>query len=90
MAKEYGKPVVRPIRFDFDVAPLVQAEAYMTLSRKDVLGIVQSAYDELGSQNPALVAIKRDVLSEVSEGKLAKALHTAILGAGKTCCACCR
>ena len=75
---------MRAIAYDFDNVPqLTHTDVYMTLSRKDVLGIVQSAFDEMGPNNPELVEIKRQVLSEVSEGKLAHALRSAIIGAGK-------
>ncbi len=85
MSMNYETPGVLPIRYDFDNAPqLGRTEAYMTLSRKDVLGIVQSAFEELGPQTPELIAVKRNVLQEVAEGRLALALRTAIVGAGKT------
>ncbi len=86
VVEKYGKPAIGVINFDFDSAQLARTEVYMTLSRTDVLGIAQSAFDELGPQSPELVAIKREVLSEVSEGKLAHALRTAIIGAGKAGC----
>lgn len=89
MSKDYGEPGVTPIGFDFENSALSQNEAAMTLSRKDVLGIVHSAFDELGNQTERLITVKRDVLSEVSEGRLAHALRTAIVGAGKACCNCC-
>jgi hypothetical protein len=90
MDRDYGKANLTRLGFDFESSILARAEAYLTLSRKDVLGIVQSAFDELGADDPALVATKRDVLTEVSEGKLAHAVRTAIVGAGKSCCPCCR
>lgn len=89
MSDEYGKPAIVPIGFDFDNSCLGVAEASMTLSRKDVLGIVQSAFDDLGPMSEQFIAVKRDVLGEVSEGKLAQALRTAIVGAGKAGCKCC-
>jgi hypothetical protein len=80
----YEKPGLHPITYDFDNAPqLGRTEAYITLSRKDVLGIVQSAFDELGPQNADLKAVKQMVLDEVAEGRLAHALRGAIVGAGK-------
>ncbi len=90
MPEDYGKPSIVPLAFDFDNARLARAEAYMTLSRKDVLGIVQSAFDELGPASEPLIAVKREVVAEVAEGKLAHALRTAIVGAGKVGCTCCR
>ncbi|RNJ62443.1 MAG: hypothetical protein EDM03_13440 [Porphyrobacter sp. IPPAS B-1204] len=78
---------MRAIVYDFDNAPhLTQTDAYMTLSRKDVLGIVQSAFDELGPDHPEFIAIKREVLAQVSDGKLAHALRAAIIGAGQARC----
>lgn len=83
MTTSYEKPGLQLVAFDFDNAPrLDRTEAYMTLSRKDVLGIVQSAFEELGSEHPELIAIKRQVLQEVADGRLAQALRTAIIGAG--------
>jgi hypothetical protein len=80
----YEQPGLRSLTYDFDNAPLLdRTEAYMTLSRKDVLGIVQSAFDEIGLQGSDLNAIKQAVLQDVAEGKLAHALRTAIVGAGK-------
>lgn len=89
MSKDYGKPGITPVGFDFENSGLSRAEATMTLSRKDVLGIVHSAFEELGGQSERLIAVKRDVLGEVSEGRLAHALRTAIVGAGKAGCSCC-
>jgi|GEM_PF-2790175 len=83
MTKNYGRPAVLPITFQFEDAQLATTETHIILSRKDVLGIVQAAFDELGLQSPELIAIKREVLEEVAEGKLAHALRTAIVGAGK-------
>ncbi len=83
MSRGYDKGNLTRLGFDFDDSILARADAYITLSRKDVLGIVQSAYDELGADDPELIAIKRQVLAEVCEGKLAHALRTAIIGAGK-------
>ena len=89
MSEEYGKPTLAPIWFDFDNAQLAPTEAHMALSRTDVLGIVQSAFDEFGPATERLVEVKREVLAEVADGKLAHALRTAIVGAGKACCKCC-
>lgn len=89
MSRGYEKGNLTRLGFDFDDSVLARAEAYLTLSRKDVLGIVQSAFDELGEDDPDLVAIKRQVLAEVGAGHLAHALRTAIIGAGKACCPCC-
>lgn len=80
---DYRKPGIVPIRFNFD-GPDWDERQYITLSGKDVLGIVQAAFEELGPQSPELIAIKREVLKEVSEGKLAHALRAAIVGAGKS------
>lgn len=86
MSKDYSKGSLTLLGFDFDGSVLSRADAYLTLSRKDVLGIVQSACEELGADDPELIAIKRKVLAEVGEGKLAHALRTAIVGAGKARC----
>ncbi|WP_017664573.1 hypothetical protein [Porphyrobacter sp. AAP82] len=90
MSENYGKPAILPVAFDFEKARLDRTEPYMTLSRKDVLGIVQSAFDEFGPASERLVAVKREVLAEVAEGKLAHALRTAIVGAGAVRCTWCR
>ena len=89
MSEEYGKPAIVPIDFHFESSCLAAAETSMTLSGKDVLGIVQSAFDDLGPMSERIIAVKRDVLDEVSEGKIAQALRTAIVGAGKAGCNCC-
>ena len=89
MSRDYRKSNLTRLGFDFEKSILAPAEAYLTLSRKDVLGIVQSAYDELGTDDPELIAIKRQVLAEVGEGKLAHALRSAIVGAGRRGCTCC-
>lgn len=89
MSNDYGKPAITPIVFDFDKARLAPDQAVFTLSRKDVLGIVQSAFEELGPERATMVAIKRDVLAEVANGRPAHALRAAIIGAGKAGCTCC-
>ena len=90
MSEEYEKPALVSVAFDFENVRLAPGENTMALARKDVLGIVQSAFDELGPVNERIVTVKREVLAEVAEGKLAHALRTAIVGAGKACCTCCR
>lgn len=89
MSDEYSKPAIAPIGYDFDNLRLSPAETYIELSRTDVLGIVQSAFDEFGPTTERLVEVKREVLAEVADGKLVHALRTAIVGAGKACCNCC-
>jgi hypothetical protein len=89
MSSDYGRGSLKRLEFDFEKSVLSRAEAHLILSRKDVLGIVQSAYDELGADDPELVAIKREVLAEVGDGKVAHALRTAIVGAGRRGCTCC-
>jgi hypothetical protein len=89
MSEEYRTPAITPISFDFDNSQLAPADAHMALSRTDVLGIVQSAFRELAPASERLVEVKREVLADVSEGKLAHALRTAIVGAGRACCKCC-
>lgn len=89
MSELYGKPAIVPIGFDFEDSFLTDTQAYMTLSRKDVLGIVQSAFDEIGPATDNLIDVRREVLADVAEGKLAHALRTAIVGAGKSGCKCC-
>jgi hypothetical protein len=83
MPEQYRKPSLGAIGFDFEAARLAQSETCLALTHKDVLGIVQSALDELGPQSPELIAIKREVFAEVVNGKLAHALRTAIIAAGK-------
>lgn len=90
MSEEYEKPSLAPVMFDFENSGLTPDGNSLNLGRKDVLGIVQSAFDELGPVNERLVAVKREVLAEVVDGKLADALRTAIVGAGKAGCTCCR
>lgn len=90
MSKQYDTPRIVPLHYDFEGAPqLGRTDAYMTFSRKDVLAIVHSAFDEIAPQHPDLTAIKQNVLQEVADGRLAHAVRTAIVGAGRTCCACC-
>ncbi len=89
MSEEYGKPAIAPVAFDFENSPIASEQSTIALSRMDVLGIVQSAFDDLGPVSERIVAVKRDVLTEVSDGRLAHALHTAIVGAGRACCKCC-
>lgn len=89
MSEEYGNPAIAPVDFDFDNARLAPSQVSMTISRKDVLGIVQSAFSELGPVDERMIAVKREVLDEVAEGRLASALRTAIVGAGRSCCTCC-
>ncbi len=89
MTDDYRPPKLDNLGFDFENSILARAQAYLTLSRKDVLGIVQSAFSELGADDPELIAIKRQVLNDVGEGKLAPALRTAIIGAGRRGCTCC-
>lgn len=82
MTQIYQKPSVYPIGFEFGVVQLGQSESSISLSPLDILGIVQSAFDELEPQSPEFNAIKLQVLTEVADGKLALALKTAIVGAG--------
>ena len=89
MSEEYGKPAIAPVAFDFENSRLDNEQNTIALSRKDVLGIVQSAFNDIGPANDRTVAVKRAVLDEVSEGKLADALRTAIIGAARTGCTCC-
>lgn len=89
MSNDYGKPAITPIVFDFDKARLAPDQAAITLSRNDVLGIVQSAFEELGLERATMVGIKRDVLAAVANGHPAYALRAAIIGAGKAGCTCC-
>ena len=88
MPQEYGKPAITPLGFDFDNARVLDAQAHISLSRTDVLGIVQSALDEIGPASEDIVALKREVLNAVAEGRLADALRTAILGAGRVSPSC--
>lgn len=89
MSEEYGKPAITPVAFDFEDSPIPSGQSAITLSRMDVLGIVQSAFDDLGPTSERIIEVKREVLGEVADGKLAHALRTAIVGAGKACCKCC-
>ena len=89
MTDDYRSPRLDRLSFDFENSVLTRADAYLTLSRKDVLGIVQASFEELGSDDPVLIVAKQDVLEEVAQGKLAHALRTAIIGAGQRRCACC-
>lgn len=89
MSKRYGNVGVAPLSFDYEASWQSGALAHLVLSPKDVLGIVQSALDDLATAEPELIAVKRDVLEAVSEGKLAEALRTAIVGAGQRTCSCC-
>jgi hypothetical protein len=88
MPEEYGKPVIAPLAFDFDSARLAEDQHSIALSGKDVLGIVHAALEEFGPATEDIIAVKREVLGEVSEGRLADALRTAIVGAGKAGGAC--
>ena len=83
MSRDYGKASLTRLGFEFEDPAVCEGEDCLTLSHKDVLGIVQSAYDELGADDPELIAIKHHVLIEVSEGRLAHALRAAIVGAGR-------
>lgn len=89
MSEEYTKPAFAPVAFDFENSRLDSEQNTIALSSKDVLGIVQSAFNDIGPANDGIIAVKRAVLDEVSEGKLAHALRTAIVGAAKTGCTCC-
>lgn len=89
MSEEYGAPAIQPIGFDFETARLAPSQTHLPLSRIDVLGIVQAAFEEFGPATEKIIAVKSEVLNEVSDGKLAQALRTAIVGAGKSGCSCC-
>jgi hypothetical protein len=90
ISEEYRKPAIAPVAFDFEKSHVSRDETTIALSRLDVLGIVQSAFSEFEPGNGSMIAVKRKVVGEVSEGQLADALRTAIIGAGKMGCACCR
>lgn len=85
MRERYTGPALVSVGFDFETCQ-VESQTHLHLSSKDVLGIVQSAFGELGSHDLALTEVKREVLDQVADGRLAKALHTAIIGAGKSHC----
>jgi hypothetical protein len=85
MRERYAAPAMVSVEFGFENCQ-VEGQAHLHLSGKDVLGIVQSAFGELGSHNLALTEVKGEVLDQVTDGRLAKALHTAIIGAGKARC----
>jgi hypothetical protein len=85
---DYRPPVSSQLAYDFDGAPPIEPGRALYLSHKDVLGLVQSALEELGSRDPALIALKRAVFEEVVDGRLAEALRTAIVGAGRAGHAC--
>jgi hypothetical protein len=89
MSDEYRKPVIAPLAFDFDNSQLTADQDSIALSGKDVLCIVHAALEEFGGATEEMIAVKREVLGQVSEGKLAQALRTAIVGAGKARCTCC-
>ncbi len=86
MSEVYHRTALVQVEFDFEKARLAPNQTHLNLSRKDVLGIVQSAFAEIGPINDRMVAAKRDVLDEVAKGKLADALRTAIVGAGRAGC----
>jgi hypothetical protein len=77
---DYRKSALSRLDFDFEGSHLARHDAYLTLSRKDVLGIVQSALDELGWDETDVTAVKKQVFEEVADGALAQALRTAIIG----------
>lgn len=83
MKQDYGPARLVHLDFDFERKILRHCDAYLTLSRKDVLAIVQSAFAELGETDPQLIAVKQQVLEDIAEGKLAHALRSAIIGAGQ-------
>ena len=89
MTDDYRSPRLDRLGFDFENSVLTEGDTALRLSRKHVLGIVQASYEELGSDDPALIVAKQDVLEEVAQGKLAHALRTAIIGAGQSRCTCC-
>lgn len=77
---DYRSPTSCQLAYDFEHAPITPPGKCLSLSHKDVLAIVQSALDELGQPDPALLALKRQVFDEVVEGRLVQALRTAIVG----------
>lgn len=83
MSEEYANPAFAPIAFDFENSKLNSDQNGIVFSGKDVLGIVQAAFDEIGPLDGAMIAIKREVLAEVAAGRLAHALRTAIVGAAR-------
>lgn len=83
MALPYGKPGIQALGYDPDANILNSDETHICLSRKDVLGIVERAFAEIGGDLSTKVQVKLEVLELVSDGKLAHALLTAIAGAAK-------
>ena len=82
MSQEYRKASITRHGFDFDSRVLMPGEVFLTLSHTGVLGVVQSAFDALDADDPALLAVKARVMQEVAEGRLADALRSANIGAG--------
>lgn len=89
MTQDYRKQRLDRLGFEFEDAVTAKLDAHLTLSHKEVLGIVQASYDALGADDPQLIAAKRAVFEEVAQGKLARAIRTAIIAAGKRQCNCC-
>ncbi|MBI1402355.1 MAG: hypothetical protein GC147_03985 [Porphyrobacter sp.] len=83
MSEDYARPRLASLEFDFTKAALTRADAFMTLSRKDVLAIVQAALRELETDEAERIAIMREVLDVVAAGRLADALRCAIVHAGR-------
>ena len=80
----YTSPKLSALEFDFDGgAPLDQKQARVELSGKDVLGIVQSAFDEIASDSRDLIDAKRAIFEQVAKGGLASALRAAIVAASR-------
>lgn len=85
MPNHYDRQGAKPVEFDFEAGGRAGRDGALSLTGMDVLGIIQSAFDDLGAQNAQIIAVKREVLDLVADGQYAHAVRAAIVGAGKAC-----
>lgn len=80
----YASPNLTKLAFDCgEDAPLDPTQTQILLSAKDVLALVQAAFDELAADGLDLRDAKREIFERVAKAELAQALRSAILAAGR-------
>lgn len=77
---QYPSAALDRLDYDFDDHAVVGPGERLVLTHREVLGLVQSALEEAGEADAAIIAIKRRVFEAVSKGHLADALRIAIAG----------
>lgn len=81
--RPYHKPQMGVFRYCPETTQHGSGDLHLSLSYKEILGLVEDAFAEIRGDLPTKIEIKRQVLDHLSENNLALALYAAIVGASK-------